>query len=762
MRDLSTLAKLLAEEDIHVVHKQQSTAAFDVKNRELSLPIWKEMSKDVQDLMTVHEVGHALWTPVEMLERAQKENIEFSFVNVLEDVRIEKKVQTKYLGSVKVFNRGYKELASNNFFGTKGQDISKLNLIDRINLHYKHFVDVSFSDAEMVWVEKSNQTITPDDVLELAKELYDYIQSNPESQGEEPAESDLNDDIQAMMGPSDPLGQEENSGDFDGDMDSSGDSSDEGDESSEGASDGKSSDDGGSEETETPTSGSEKSDETPNVNSKTKDTTAESMSEGGKANGQRITAVTDSVSEKSSSELLDNTARDRTYAIIPKIQLENVIVDYKKIMTMYQKSLVQQKNICGDLYFDNTKEALQTFLKDNKKTVAYMVKEFEMKKAADQYSRASTSKTGSLDMGRLHTYKYNDDLFKKVTTLPGATNHALVLFLDWSGSMSQNLQGTLNQLYNLILFCKRTQIPFEVFGFSDQYDREQVINREKSVEMAKFKSGELIVKECHLLQFFSSKMKSQEITTMMHYLNMYASTWTRGLTGQRYRVPRALDLGGTPLNEAAVCALEFIPMYKKQTGVQKINTVFLTDGSGSELSLVNHISVNHEGEEYNTCIGTGWRNDMIMIDKVTNTTVRSTDFDSNNQNLAMILALLKKRVPEMNVVNFFVAGNGRSGRVDKYEVRNLIRENGQNWDEITIKTKEAIKKINKENVLIFDNKQGFDQIYLLPGLNSMTASESLDVEVGASKAQLKRAFGKMANGKLSNRPLLNNFVKMVA
>jgi len=762
VRDLSTLAKLLAEEDIHVVHRQQSTAAFDVKNRELSLPIWKEMSKDVQDLMTVHEVGHALWTPIEMLERAEKENIEFSFVNVLEDVRIEKKVQTKYLGSVKVFNRGYKELASNNFFGTKGQDISKLNLIDRINLHYKHFVDVSFSDAEMVWVEKSNQTITPDDVLELAKELYDYIQSNPESQGEEPAESDLNDDIQAMMGPSDPLGQEENSGDSDGDMDSSGDSSDEGDESSEGASDGKSSDDGGSEETETPTSGSEKSDETPNVNSKTKDTTAESMSEGGKANGQRITAVTDSVSEKSSSELLDNTARDRTYAIIPKIQLENVIVDYKKIMTMYQKSLVQQKNICGDLYFNNTKEALQTFLKDNKKTVAYMVKEFEMKKAADQYSRASTSKTGSLDMGRLHTYKYNDDLFKKVTTLPGATNHALVLFLDWSGSMSQNLQGTLNQLYNLILFCKRTQIPFEVFGFSDQYDREQVIHREKSVEMAKFKSGELVVKECHLLQFFSSKMKSQEITTMMHYLNMYASTWTRGLTGQRYRFAPALELGGTPLNQAAVCALEFIPMYKKQTGVQKINTVFLTDGSGCELNTVNHIGVNHEGVEYNTVIGTGWRNDMIMIDKVTNTTVRSTDFDSTNQNLAMILALLKKRVPEMNVVNFFVAGNGRSGRVDKYEIRNLLRVKGEDFIDLTIRTKEAVKKINKENVLIFDNKQGFDQIYLLPGLNSITVNESLDVEVGASKAQLKRAFGKMANGKLLSRPLLNNFVKMVA
>ena len=40
--------------------------------------------------------------------------------------------------------------------------------------------------------------------------------------------------------------------------------------------------------------------------------------------------------------------------------------------------------------------------------------------------------------------------------------------------------------------------------------------------------------------------------------------------------------------------------------------------------------------------------------------------------------------------------------------------------------------------------------------------ENLDVDVGASKAQLKKAFGKMANGKTTNRPLLNNFVKMVA
>ena len=43
-----------------------------------------------------------------------------------------------------------------------------------------------------------------------------------------------------------------------------------------------------------------------------------------------------------------------------------------------------------------------------------MVKEFECKKS-QTYAHASTSRTGVLDTTKLHTYKYNEDLFKKVT-----------------------------------------------------------------------------------------------------------------------------------------------------------------------------------------------------------------------------------------------------------------------------------------------------------------------------------------------------------
>ena len=59
----SLLAKLLASENLTVEHGNFPTASMDVKNRVLRLPIWKEMSGSLYDLMVLHEVGHALYTP---------------------------------------------------------------------------------------------------------------------------------------------------------------------------------------------------------------------------------------------------------------------------------------------------------------------------------------------------------------------------------------------------------------------------------------------------------------------------------------------------------------------------------------------------------------------------------------------------------------------------------------------------------------------------------------------------------------------------
>ena len=66
------------------------------------------------------------------------------------------------------------------------------------------------------------------------------------------------------------------------------------------------------------------------------------------------------------------------------------------------------------------------FKREVQSEVNYMVKEFECKKSATAYARATTARTGVLDCTKLHTYKYNEDLFKKVTNLPEGKNHGLV------------------------------------------------------------------------------------------------------------------------------------------------------------------------------------------------------------------------------------------------------------------------------------------------------------------------------------------------
>jgi hypothetical protein len=88
----SLLAKLLAAENITVEHRKTQTAYFDPKNRVMVLPMWKDMSSDLYDLLLGHETGHALYTPSDGWHNAIKSGVSRAFktfLNVVEDVRIE-------------------------------------------------------------------------------------------------------------------------------------------------------------------------------------------------------------------------------------------------------------------------------------------------------------------------------------------------------------------------------------------------------------------------------------------------------------------------------------------------------------------------------------------------------------------------------------------------------------------------------------------------------------------------------------------------
>ena len=124
------LAKLLATENLVVEHDNTAkTASFDTENRVLKLPVLNTENENVYNMFCAHEVGHALQTP-QYWKNDVPDDVPFDFVNVVEDVRIEKFIQNKFPGLRVDFSKGYDFLNVSNFF-----DIL-------VNFNLSHFEDL--------------------------------------------------------------------------------------------------------------------------------------------------------------------------------------------------------------------------------------------------------------------------------------------------------------------------------------------------------------------------------------------------------------------------------------------------------------------------------------------------------------------------------------------------------------------------------------------------------------------------------------------
>ena len=96
-------------------------------------------------------------------------------------------------------------------------------------------------------------------------------------------------------------------------------------------------------------------------------------------------ASTDYAWNESSKKLLDDDGKDYKTAFIPQMDLKKTIVPISKVLDELNSWYATESKY-DDKYFNKTKEELEKTKNDSKKTVSYMVKEFEMKKSADQYN----------------------------------------------------------------------------------------------------------------------------------------------------------------------------------------------------------------------------------------------------------------------------------------------------------------------------------------------------------------------------------------
>ena len=699
----SHLAKLLATEDLVVEHRKVETAQFNVHTRVLTLPKWEKASSFVYDMLVGHEVGHALYTPDR--DWLKEKNIPPQFVNVVEDVRIEKLMKRRYAGISKTFYRGYQELSEEDFFQIADEDLNSMNLADKVNLYFKigSFVSIPFNSVEKELCNKISNAETFDDVLNLAEELYKFCKAHQEQ---------TNNENTSM---------EENG--------SSSDSASSFSDSSEVDSSELSSDSSDSEVSDSTTGQSKESQQNLNL--------------GGEHNEDLDVKTMDSL-EQAIKDLASMDGHENIYLEVPKLSLDQVIISNKQIHDNCDLQWIEHSD-----RFDIVDGLYEKFKKSAQKEVSYLVKEFECRKSADSYARAITSRTGVLDTTKLHTYQYNEDLFKKVTTIPDGKNHGLIFILDWSGSMGQVMMDTLKQLYNLMMFCKKVSIPFDVYAFTNEYPKAKFDENNRLIEheeMYQKKEGSLHIGEWFsMMHLFTHKVKSAQLDKQM--LNIWRIAHTFASYAQ-YPVPIGMGLSGTPLNEALVSLHQIIPQFKKDTKVQKVQCVVLTDGEAGYLNYHREIRRFFENEDSAPYMGTARMNPAcILRDRKTgNTYSLDTEWHGFTD---VLLKNLRHNFKDVNFIGIRVL----EPRDAKSFIRRYCGWYGPEYD--------AVESSWRKTRSFSIKKSGYHSYFGLSA-NSLSQSAEFDVSEDATKAQIKRAFTKSLSTKKMNKKILNEFVELIA
>jgi len=744
----SNLAKLLATENITVQHRKVDTAYFDVKNRVLCLPIWKEeMPNDVYDLLVGHEVGHALFTPASDWAFKQKE-VPVSFLNVLEDVRIEKMMKQKFPGLRKNFYDGYQILTKKDFFGIQNKDVSTLRFIDRLNVHYKigAFAQIPFhNETEMNFVKRAFETQTFDDVFNLAKEIYAYEKEQKQKQQEQNVPDNS---------------KEQQSGQSDDDtekMQQPDNTQDEQQEEQESASTNADNTDQDGDELEVLQG---EGDINPELNEEEKTGKGKKVSDGreGSIGGDDgLEASTDTSMNEKMKSLLDEKSKDNTYVTLPLPNLKEIVIEHKELY----KIVKEQDERYSSIPEINTVVAkeFKKFKDGSMKTVNYLVKEFEMKKSADAYKKSSVSKTGVINVNKLHSYQFNDDIFKKLTIIPDGKNHGMMMFVDWSGSMHKSFYETITQLFNLIFFCQQVKIPFEVYAFTDRSQRLNFGNGTKSCWM--YKSGDKAMDQFNLLQLFTSNMKKKEFNNACIEIYKVALAYNNKLhehVEYYYSPCQILSLGGTPLNAAVLASIPMIKRFKKENQIQKMNTIFLTDGDshdhrdyfvpvdGSEESY--QVKDPKQGLKYGNM---HYDNTMVCID---NQTKFSFKMGYTRNTTKDYFELLKRKVDTV-LLGFHIVHR-------KLELEDIGRIAGKTYYRIPMREQEKIRGAFRKDKFVITTKNGYDAQYYIKGSKDLEINDEGFTIDENKRTSLIAAFKRYSKNKVMSRVLLNKFIEKVA
>lgn len=293
--------------------------------------------------------------------------------------------------------------------------------------------------------------------------------------------------------------------------------------------------------------------------------------------------------------------------------------------------------------------------------LASMIGTFNRKKSAKTWQNKQKNILGELDLNALFKYKISDDIFKSETIVRKGKNHTIVMFIDYSSSMSDTMPMVLQQLYLMVKFCRLAGVKHVIYGFTDRGWTPPKTNTKKTtIEMSRnFK----------LVELFNHSMREREL--LDQFVNLYSLNYIPGLCKSGISIPASenaqLRMGGTPLNDTLMLAHSLLPLIKEQHKSDVMSVIMLTDGDSNGTVVVNEV-----GQANNL---TKTSDSMYITSRVSGKSYKIFDKQATNYDITAVLAQMIKEDYGYNLINFHILESYyRDTEIEMYLKRYLNKD----------------------------------------------------------------------------------------
>jgi hypothetical protein len=663
----------MAQEDLTVIHAKVANPSFDFSTRTLTLPIWKNVSSDLLDLMVGHEVGHALYTPPKGWELIHnKYGMQYNHaVQVVEDARIEKRMRRRFPGLRTSMYAGYTELIDRKYFSVSLEEMCHLPLLDRINVHFKLGIrsNVSFSSEEQTIVDQIEDLETWEDVERVVAILMIATKNDFVDMKRRP--SKIKNKIDEWI---------------------------------------------------------------KNTN-----------------NEEDIPALTICAADQIKADLIDKNARPIEYVTLPDICLKEYVIPFDVVYQILDEELTpKQRKLRSPLF--------NQFMKGNRSYIDSIAKEFELRKSANQFSRAYVERSGKLNLDVLWKHQLTDQIFFKKTVIPEGKNHGVFMILDMSISMSENLRGTVEQVLCMAMFCRRVNVPFDVYGFFNnetveeeflrcnipfdfdpQLSQNKIDRRARRIPSEEAKVNALMITDerFRMKQLLSHTMSNSEFTNAAQNLLFVGA----------FRPEGSMRLRGTPLSAALVVANPLLKRFREITHCEKLTTLILSDGEGGMCLGVR--TAHHTGRKNFV-----WENNYVIEDPETREKVFVVSPDKTEQIQVALMNMLSKTT-DTRIVGLFL--------MPKKNYKKQIRDYSR-WDRSFDHSRfeNNYKKYFVQNKYFPLNHAGYDVFYMLPGSDLEIKHFRLQDIEAKTPDKILAAFKKVQQKKKISQVFVRSLIQQIA